>query len=38
MQISTDETDYIVDTLELWDKLQALNQVFCNPGILKVLR
>lgn len=37
MQISTDETDYIVDTLELWDKLQPLNEVFCNPKIVKVV-
>lgn len=37
MQISTIETDYIVDTLELWDQLQPLNEVFCNPKIVKVM-
>ncbi|KAI9563677.1 hypothetical protein GHT06_011141 [Daphnia sinensis] len=36
MQISTDKSDYIVDTLKLWDQLQPLNQVFCNPKILKI--
>ncbi|KAK4026872.1 hypothetical protein OUZ56_015898 [Daphnia magna] len=36
MQISTGKSDYIVDTLKLWDQLQPLNQVFCNPKILKV--
>jgi len=37
MQISTSDTDYIVDTLELWDKLSCLNEVFCNPNIVKIL-
>ena len=36
MQISTIKTDYIVDTLELWDNLQPLNEIFCNPKIVKV--
>lgn len=36
MQISTTTTDFIVDTLELWDCLSCLNEVFCNPNILKV--
>ena len=37
MQISTDKTDYIIDTLKLWDQLQPLNKVFCDPNILKVI-
>ncbi|XP_057373102.1 exosome component 10-like [Daphnia carinata] len=36
MQISTNKCDYIVDTLELWDHLQPLNEVFCNPKIVKI--
>lgn len=36
MQISTNKRDYIVDTLELWDHLQPLNEVFCNPKIVKI--
>lgn len=36
MQISTSKSDYIVDTLELWDQLQPLNEIFCNPKIVKV--
>ena len=36
MQISTIKTDYIIDTLELWDHLQPLNEIFCNPKIVKV--
>ena len=36
MQISSATTDYIVDTFELWDNLQCLNEVFCNPKIVKV--
>ncbi|XP_057378683.1 exosome component 10-like [Daphnia carinata] len=38
MQISTCKSDYIVDTLKLWDQLQPLNQVFCNPKILKIFQ
>ena len=37
MQISTSDTDYIIDTLELWDLLHSLNDVFCNPKIVKVI-
>ncbi len=37
MQISTRHNDWIVDTLKPWrEKLQALNQVFADPSILKV--
>ncbi|EFX76392.1 hypothetical protein DAPPUDRAFT_55156, partial [Daphnia pulex] len=38
MQISTDKTDYIVDTLQLWDHLQPLNEVFCDPKIVKIFQ
>ncbi|KAH9826372.1 HRDC domain [Teratosphaeria destructans] len=38
MQISTRDKDWIVDTLRPWRRrLQALNEVFANPGIVKVL-
>ncbi|KAF2769120.1 hypothetical protein EJ03DRAFT_312885 [Teratosphaeria nubilosa] len=38
MQISTRDKDWIVDTLRPWRrKLQALNEVFANPGVVKVL-
>jgi exosome complex exonuclease RRP6 len=37
MQISTREQDWIVDTLELREELVALNTVFTNPNIMKVL-
>ncbi|KAL9052322.1 MAG: hypothetical protein Q9162_005466 [Coniocarpon cinnabarinum] len=37
MQISTRDRDWIVDTLKPWRrKLEALNQVFTDPRILKV--
>lgn len=38
MQISTRDQDWIVDTLQPWrQKLQILNEVFADPGIIKVL-
>ncbi|KAF2815477.1 uncharacterized protein BDZ99DRAFT_567310 [Mytilinidion resinicola] len=38
MQISTRDKDWIVDTLVPWRrKLECLNEVFADPGILKVL-
>ena len=38
MQISTRDRDWIVDTLKPWRrKLQALNEVFTDPAIIKVL-
>lgn len=38
MQISTQEKDWIVDTLVPWrHKLEVLNEVFADPKILKVL-
>lgn len=37
MQISTRRTDYLVDTLELRNDLQVLNEVFTDPKIVKVL-
>ncbi|KAI0060351.1 hypothetical protein BV25DRAFT_1917713 [Artomyces pyxidatus] len=37
MQISTREEDWIVDTLELRDELEELNEVFTDPNIVKVL-
>jgi exosome complex exonuclease RRP6 len=37
MQISTRKQDWIVDTLELREELIALNEVFTNPNIVKVL-
>lgn len=36
MQISTRDTDYIVDTIALRSQLQELNIVFTNPSIVKV--
>ncbi|KRT78455.1 hypothetical protein AMK59_8439 [Oryctes borbonicus] len=36
MQISTREADYIIDTLQLRDKLYVLNEVFTKPSIVKV--
>lgn len=36
MQISTRKKDWIVDTLKLRGELQILNQVFCDPRIIKV--
>ncbi|PRT53350.1 Exosome complex exonuclease RRP6 [Wickerhamiella sorbophila] len=36
MQISTEKEDFIVDTLKLRTELQVLNEVFCNPNIVKV--
>ncbi|KAI9822121.1 MAG: exosome nuclease subunit [Thelocarpon impressellum] len=37
MQISTRDRDWIVDTLKPWrEDLQVLNEVFADPGILKV--
>jgi len=36
MQISTRDHDYLIDTLELRNELQILNDSFTNPKILKV--
>lgn len=36
MQISTQDTDYLIDTLALRDKLWILNEVFTKPSIVKV--
>ena len=36
MQISTREEDFIVDTLQLRDELEELNEVFTDPNITKV--
>ena len=36
MQISTRDEDFIVDTLALRDELEALNDVFADPSIVKV--
>jgi exosome complex exonuclease RRP6 len=36
MQISTRDTDYIIDTLLLRDELSCLNEVFTKPSIIKV--
>ncbi|GLV41632.1 Rrp6 [Carabus blaptoides fortunei] len=36
MQISTSDTDYIIDTLALRDKLHVLNEVFTKSSIVKV--
>lgn len=41
MQISTGETNYLVDTFKLRENLQLLqllNEVFCNPMIVKVCK
>ncbi|XP_049945111.1 exosome component 10 isoform X1 [Schistocerca serialis cubense] len=37
MQLSTRDTDYIVDTLALRSDLQCLNDVFTDPKVVKVL-
>ncbi|KAG0182777.1 exosome nuclease subunit [Apophysomyces sp. BC1021] len=37
MQVSTREEDFIVDTLELRDKLWMLNEYFADPTIVKLL-
>ncbi|KAI0700067.1 ribonuclease H-like domain-containing protein [Cytidiella melzeri] len=37
MQISTRESDWIVDTLTLRQELEDLNEVFTDPNIVKVL-
>lgn len=36
MQLSTRNADYIVDTLELRDKMQVLNEIFTDPAVVKV--
>lgn len=36
MQISTKDTDYLIDTLTLRSELQELNEIFTKPTILKV--
>jgi len=36
MQISTRRDDFIVDTLTLREELEELNEIFANPGVLKV--
>ncbi|KAK0437138.1 ribonuclease H-like domain-containing protein [Desarmillaria tabescens] len=36
MQISTREEDWIIDVLSLRDELEVLNEVFADPGIIKV--
>lgn len=36
MQISTRDTDYLIDTLSLRSELYKLNQVFTKPTVLKV--
>lgn len=36
MQVSTKDTDYIIDTLALRDKLFILNEVFTKQSIVKV--
>ncbi|KAH9922677.1 uncharacterized protein B0H18DRAFT_1017430 [Fomitopsis serialis] len=37
MQVSTREEDWVVDTLALREELEALNEVFTDPRIVKVL-
>ncbi|KAI8637058.1 ribonuclease H-like domain-containing protein [Parasitella parasitica] len=37
MQLSTRDDDFVIDTLELRDKLWMLNEYFANPEIVKVL-
>lgn len=37
MQLSTRDEDFVIDTLELRDKLWMLNEYFANPDIVKVL-
>ncbi|XP_034943723.1 uncharacterized protein Rrp6 [Chelonus insularis] len=36
MQISTKDTDYLIDTLSLRSELHILNEIFTDPTILKV--
>lgn len=36
MQVSTRDSDYIIDTLELRDKMQILNEIFTDPAVVKV--
>uniref|UniRef100_A0A2S2QFR5 Exosome complex component 10 homolog n=1 Tax=Sipha flava TaxID=143950 RepID=A0A2S2QFR5_9HEMI len=36
MQVSTRNADYIIDTLELRDKMQVLNEIFTDPAVVKV--
>ena len=37
MQISTREQNWVIDTLKPWRrKLECLNEVFCDPSIVKV--
>jgi exosome complex exonuclease RRP6 len=36
MQISTRDTDYLIDTLTLRSELHILNQIFTKPSVLKV--
>jgi len=36
MQVSTRNTDYIVDTLQLRDKMSVLNEIFTDPAVVKV--
>ena len=37
IQLSTRETDYVVDALALWDHIHAhLSSVFANPSVVKV--
>lgn len=36
LQISTDQTDYIIDVFPLWQDMQLLNEIFTLPSILKV--
>ncbi|BAO42352.1 exosome complex exonuclease RRP6 [Kluyveromyces marxianus DMKU3-1042] len=37
MQISDRENDWIVDTIALRDDLKVLNEIFTDPGVVKVL-
>lgn len=36
MQISTREEDFVVDVISLRDEMEALNEVFTDPKIVKV--
>jgi exosome complex exonuclease RRP6 len=36
MQITTRQEDFVVDTIVLREELQELNEVFTDPGIVKV--
>lgn len=38
MQVSTKDTDYLIDTLALRDKVCILNEVFTKPSVVKVSR